>query len=170
MRRALVATAMLASVAHADTSTRAAEASPAVVAEVKRLLESAAAHATLSKVCMDGDGERTTIALLGVTVEPSRGAPDEDVVALSVTARYRVTVAELRGGECDPYPECAKPSPPRVTTIGAGLAFAGAPGGMRLIVPRELPAVPLKTPLDRKHSKGCDGDAPAFVPRLLYFR
>jgi hypothetical protein len=160
--RAILVVSLLAYAAGADESlprkspppAAKCEAPPAmVVREIERLFKSAAEHATHSNTCVDGHGERVSIELLATCVERSR-----------VAAHYRVTVAEERGGECSPYPDCAKPSPPEVSTQSAHLDFAR---DGRLIVPRELPGVPLKTPLDRAHSTGCYGDSPAFVPRPL---
>jgi hypothetical protein len=138
--------------------------SPAVQRELKRLLATAERHATLSHVCVDGSGEKTALALLEACVRHPAGRPNEDVIGLVVWMRYRVIVEHERGGECSPYPECAKSPPPAVSVQSVELRFSGGPDGFTMIVPVELPGVPLKTPLAKKHSTGCYGESPAFVP------
>ena len=140
--------------------------SPAIVREIDRLLASAAEHATLSHTCIDGNGERTTITRLAACVQRPVGRPNVDVIGLQVQVRYQATVTEERG-RCQPLPDCAKRPPPSERTASVELAFSASPDGFELFVPRELPEVPLKTPLDKKHSTGCYGESPAFVPRKI---
>ncbi len=151
---------------HQGACEAACEAvSAAVRRELERLLKSAAEHATYSNVCADGNGEKTTLSLTRACVQHPVGRPNADVIGLSVELHYRVTIVEERSGECSPYPECARASPPRESDRSFGVELAGGPDGFTLIVPKELPGVPLKSPLAKAHSMGCHGEAPAFVPR-----
>jgi hypothetical protein len=88
-------------------------------------------------------------------------------VALRVMIQYHVTLTRERGGECSPYPECAKAPPPEESGQRAGVDFEKSPEGLRIVVPAQLDGIWLKTPLDKKHSTGCHGDIPAFVPRFI---
>jgi len=137
-----------------------------VLAEIGRLLKSAGEHASHTRVCTDGDGEQTTVALRSACVVPSR-EPGRSAGALTVEVRYQVTVRYEVGGECSPYPACAEPPPPSHASGTVTLVFSAAPEGLKVTLPAALPGISLKTPLARKHSTGCNGDRAAFVPRLL---
>jgi hypothetical protein len=134
---------------------------PEATAEIARLLQAAAEHATRSEVCVDGDGSVTTIALASACAGASEAA------SLRVSVRYKVTVKPERGGECSPYPECAKAPPPRTSDESAELRFVRGKTGARLVVPSALAGVALATPIDRDHSRGCYGKSAAFVARTV---
>jgi hypothetical protein len=169
--RALLALALVTGgAARADQSTppapkpaagRCEAPSSAVAAEIHRLLKAAGEHASHSQVCIDGDGETTTIKPLSLCVTSA------DAANLQVVVRYHVTVARELGGECSPFPDCAKPPPPHEVASSATLRFSAAADGLRVILPTALPAVSLLTPLARRHKTGCHADAPAFVPRVI---
>src|SRR5687768_17158685 len=71
---------------------------PALAAEAARLLQSAAAHASYSEVCSDGDGQRTAVRVLSSCLSP-QGSD-----SLRVAVRYEVNTFYEVGGECSPYP------------------------------------------------------------------
>jgi hypothetical protein len=135
-------------------------AHPAVVHEIERLLKSAGAHATHSEVCADGDGERVDLKLLE-TCQLPRGI--DEMMVKRVWIQYRATISFEVGGECSPYPQCAQAPPPDISTQTTVLEFGNFPPGLKLTVPAQLPGITLKTPLGKKHSTGCHGDAPAFT-------
>lgn len=128
-------------------------ATPEVTAEVERLLAAAAEHASVSSLCMDGDA--TTVEVLVTCVSGAPGA---------VTVRYRVTTRHSYGGECAPYPECAKPPPPVMREGKTTLVFRETPTGLLLNVPAKLPEIAM-TPLSRVHDGRCSGKKAAFVPK-----
>ena len=158
-----------ASIARADASVPPPEAgecvapSAAVTQEIERLFASIAGHSTASQVCVDGNGHQVSIDRVRSCRAPaSAGSP------LTVAVSYRVTVTHLRGGECSPYPECARPSPPSYSNGRMTIRFTTSPAGLVLVLPREVPGLELyMQALDKKHETGCDGTIAAFVPRAV---
>jgi len=146
---------LLCTLTFADESTPGGHGcqppSPAVVREIERRFPAAGEHATESHVCVDGNGERTQLKLTSACMKGPA----------AVSVRYRVTVTFEVGGECTPYPDCARAPPPETSNQTAELQLT--PAGLK--VPASLPGVRLRTPLGKKHSTGCHGDAAAFVPR-----
>jgi hypothetical protein len=168
--RSLLLSLLVLAPAYADQSVPpprpapCAAAHPNVVREIERLLKIAGGHASHSSVCSDGDGHRSDVKLLETCALPRE--LDAGMVR-RFWLRYRVTTTFEVGGECSPYPDCAKPGPPETSTHTVVLDFGDFPPGLRITVPASLPGLTLKTPLHKKHSTGCNGDVPRFEPTYV---
>jgi hypothetical protein len=164
---------LVPALAYADQSVPAAKPSSctpahaAVVREIERLFKSAGAHASFSDVCADGDGQRADLKLLETCQLPRDIG---ETMVRRVWVRYQTTISYEVGGECSPYPKCAEAPPPDVSTQTAVLDFGDFPPGLKVTVPAALPGITLKTPLGKKHSTGCHGDAPAFTADYVRLR
>lgn len=112
---------------------------PAPSPQLERFFTAVAEHASHSKLCSDGMATAVTVKIL---------------CAANGRVDYEVTTSTRYGGECDPYPECAKPPPPKLTrhTITLNLKKP----------PKTIPGVELLTPLARVHDAGCDGKKAAY--------
>ena len=137
--------------AHADCAP-----SQAVTAEVQRLLDVAAIHASKSGLCYDGSGTRYSIDQLQVCFAPQ---------TLIADASYRVTgthEADTRG--CRDEGGCVTPSEhkrgkQRITFRRAGDAVV-------IEIPKQVSGLKLLTPLERAHKGDCIV-GPAFKPKPI---
>lgn len=137
--------------------------SPSVTAEIERLFASVAGHSTHSELCVDGDGHR-----VGIDHVRACAAPAAAGSGLAVAVSYRATVSYEVGGECSPYPDCAKPPPPTTRDGKITIRLTRTPEGLKIVVPREVPGLELLMgPLEKSHSTGCYGEIPAFVPKAV---
>ena len=135
---------------------------PAMRAELERLFTIAGEHASHYQLCKDGDDVTVSVQLQSLCMMPT-----SLVSPIAVAVSYRVTETRAIGGECAPYPDCAKPPAPQQSSQRVTLQFASSAQGMLLTVPAKLPGLPLRTPLGRTHSLGCKGTSKAFTPRAL---
>lgn len=127
----------------------------AVEVEVKRLLETAAGHASFSAACVDGPGHRVNVSNVALDpVSATMGQP------FQVRAKYRF-VTTYDPQECAPEPCQQAPTSEKHSVT---LRFESMEGGWLVKGPKRVPG-PHMTALDRFHSGGCGIKSPAFRPK-----
>lgn len=137
-------------------------APPSILAELERFFKTAAEHASLTKLCMDGDDSITKVHVLATCIVKKPGDPD-----LTIRAKYQVTVSRQNSGECSPYPQCADGGPDQLSLQELQLVWKQTAAGWLLAIPKALPGISLLTPVSRAHNTGCGARSRAFVPKPI---